>query len=201
MIQLKSLLKISEEEEKEFKKEYISIKEYIETNLGKQFPYALSESKREILYMIVRKTKPSIAVETGVGPGVSTIIILSALEDGKLYSIDLRDKLENGFSVGFLVPINLRSKWRLFIGESRFILPKILQKLNRVDIFLHDSEHTYENIMFELKTVWNKLSKGGIILVDNFEWNDATIDFVRENSLSLYKLSEEAGGLALIIKS
>jgi len=44
------------------------------------------------LYNLIRDTRPSIVVETGVASGVSTAYILQALEDnrkGKLYSIDL----------------------------------------------------------------------------------------------------------------
>ncbi|BDB99152.1 class I SAM-dependent methyltransferase [Saccharolobus caldissimus] len=168
--------------------------------LGSSFSYALSENKRAILYSVVKYFNPDVVIETGVGPGVSSTFILYALNKGVLYSIDVRETLENGRPVGFLVPHELRNKWKLYIGKSREVLPSILRYVNKIDIFLHDSEHTYENVMFELNTVWNHLRDGGIIFIDNFEWTEAPYHFAREKNVNLYKLVDEAGGLAMIIK-
>ncbi|MCY0860070.1 MAG: class I SAM-dependent methyltransferase [Sulfolobaceae archaeon] len=172
----------------------------IDKVLRHSFPYALSRSKRPILYAIVKTVNPKTVIETGIGPGVSSTMILSALETGTLYSIDVRDKLENGKSVGFLVPEELRHKWKVYIGESRAVLPKVLNEVEKVDVFLHDSEHTFENVMFELTVVWEKLRRGGIILIDNLDFTDAPVLFSKKMGVNLYRLSEEAGGFGLIIK-
>ncbi|AOL16616.1 hypothetical protein BFU36_07790 [Sulfolobus sp. A20] len=185
---------------REYLKEADEVNDRIEKILRNSFPYALSKSKRGILYAIVKHVNPSIVIETGIGPGVSSTIILSALTNGTLYSIDVRDKLENGKPIGFLVPEELRHKWKVYIGESRIMLPKILNEVKKVDIFLHDSEHTFENVMFELTTVWEKLEKGGIILIDNLDFTEAPRVFSRNMGINLYRLSDEAGGLGLIIK-
>ncbi|AAY80505.1 class I SAM-dependent methyltransferase [Sulfolobus acidocaldarius] len=182
-------------------KEYSDIEKYIEQSLGGKFPYALSKTKRIILYAIIKETTPKIAIETGVGPGVSSTIILSALpEDSVLYSIDVRNRLEDGNEVGYIIPQKLRKKWKFFLGESRRFLPKILQEVNEVNFFLHDSDHSYENVMFELSTIWYKLSEGGVILVDNYRFSNATIDFVSSKKAIYSELSDEAGGLLLILK-
>ncbi len=185
---------------REYLKEANEVNDRIEKILRSSFPYALSKSKRGILYAIVKYVNPDTVIETGIGPGVSSTIILSALANGTLYSIDVRDKLENGKPIGFLVPEELRHKWKVYIGESKVILPKILNEVKKVDIFLHDSEHTFENVMFELTTVWEKLGKGGIILIDNLDFTEAPRVFSRNMGTNLYRLSEEAGGLGLIIK-
>jgi len=118
----------------------------------------MDRRKNEVLYTIVRISKPKIVVETGVGAGVSSAIILRALElndQGRLYSIDAGLKSFNGINlppdkpVGFLVPENSRERWKLIIGYSRDRLGSLLKELKVIDLFFHDSEHTYENMMFK----------------------------------------------------
>ncbi|AGJ63545.1 class I SAM-dependent methyltransferase [Saccharolobus islandicus] len=169
--------------------------------LGNSFRYALSETKRYVLYSIIKYYNPDIVIETGVGPGVSSTIILSALERGTLHSIDVRETLENGKQVGFLVPEQLKSKWKLYIGRSRDILLDLLKKLGKVDIFLHDSEHTFENVTFELNIAWDYLRNGGILLIDNLDFTEAPYYFTKQKGVKLYELTNEAGGLGIIIKS
>ncbi|WP_432517843.1 class I SAM-dependent methyltransferase [Saccharolobus islandicus] len=169
--------------------------------LGNSFRYALSETKRYVLYSIIKYYNPDIVIETGVGPGVSSTIILSALERGTLHSIDVRETLENGKQVGFLVPEQLKSKWKLYIGRSRDILLDLLKKLGKVDIFLHDSEHTFENVTFELNIAWDYLRNGGILLIDNLDFTEAPYYFTKQKGVKLYELTNETGGLGIIIKS
>lgn len=169
--------------------------------LGNSFRYALSETKRYVLYSIIKYYNPDIVIETGVGPGVSSTIILSALERGTLHSIDVRETLENGKQIGFLVPEQLKSKWKLYIGRSRDILLDLLKKLGKVDIFLHDSEHTFENVTFELNIAWDYLRNGGILLIDNLDFTEAPYYFTKQKGVKLYELTNETGGLGIIIKS
>jgi len=176
------------------------INERIKRTLGSSFSYALSESKRFILYAVVKHYDPEIVVETGVGPGASTTVILSALGKGVLYSIDVRKVLENGKPVGFLVPEGLRNKWKLYIGKSSDVLPRLLNQLGVIDIFLHDSEHTFDNVMFELNIAWDHLKNGGLLFIDNLDFTEAPYYFSREKGVKLYKLTNEAGGLELVIK-
>jgi predicted O-methyltransferase YrrM len=120
---------------------------------------------------MIRCFKPRIVVETRVANGASSTFILSALEKnnfGKLYSIDLPDKdLLLREEVGWLVPKSLRHRWRLLIGDSRIILPKLLAELGHVDIFLHDSLHTLEHILFEINEAYNYMPKGGFLIIDD----------------------------------
>lgn len=180
----------------------------LEAKVGRRFvPGALSPDKRPYLYTIVKALNPEKAVETGVHVGVSTTVILSALNRGMLYSIDIRRTIEepfeptlNGLEVGFLVPEELRQRWRLIIGDSRKVLRKLLDELGEIQFFMHDSEHTYETVMFELTEAWNHMRRG-VLLVDNFERNDATIDFAKKVGAKVFVLSRFAGGMAMIAKN
>jgi predicted O-methyltransferase YrrM len=138
------------------------------------------------LYTMLRILKPEIVLETGVEVGGTTAFILKALEDnnkGTLYSIDCPDyELVHirGKEVGFVVPEGLRKRWVLKIGKSKDLLPNLLDEINKVDVFLHDSEHSYENMMFEYATVWPYLTEGALLLSDDISWNSAFRDFSRK---------------------
>lgn len=153
------------------------------------------------LYVICRVAKPVTVVETGVATGVSTTYILKALErnnKGELYSIDMPHYEEilakkiHGYLpksirslpkekvVGWLVPDKLKHRWHLDVGLTKDLLPRLCESLGDISIFLHDSEHTYENMYFEYTTVWPHLAKNGYLLSDDTWWNNSFSDFCRE---------------------
>jgi len=148
----------------------------------------LSPLRGPVLYTCVRALKPEVMVETGVASGSSTYYILYAMDlnkKGVLYSIDLPNissgaLVPKGKEVGWLVPQELRYKWKLILGRSQEKLLPLLKALGSIDAFLHDSEHTYETMMFEYETAWSYLKKGGILLSDDVHWNSAFRDFVRK---------------------
>lgn len=142
----------------------------------------------ETLYVLVRLIKPDIVMETGVGAGISSTYILRAMElngKGKLYSIDLPD--QTGLS-GWAVPDELRSRWSLYQGSSIDLLSTVLNETGPIDIFLHDSDHSYEHMMFEFRTIWPYLKKNGIFLAHDVGRNDALFDFCRKTGISWTKV-------------
>lgn len=151
-------------------------------------------SKSEILYFLIRKLKPRVVVETGVAAGESSGYILQALKDndiGKLYSIDLPfqwyvygdnhtlhlDSLPAGKHPGYLIPKYLKRNWELILGNTHEQLPKLLKKLDKIDIFFHDSEHTDKTMLFEYKTAWSYLKKGGFLISDDIDYTNAFTRF------------------------
>ena len=131
------------------------------------------------LYCVVRRLRPDVVVETGVWLGYSSTFILKALKDnarGTLYSIDLPERSIGGKS-GVLVPQELRDNWKLILGTSKEKLPKAIEEATNIDIFIHDSEHTFENMMFEFNTAWPAIRSGGILLSDDVEWNGSFATF------------------------
>jgi hypothetical protein len=146
------------------------------------------------LYALCRLFRPETIVETGVLYGVSSAFILQALSDnnkGQLYSIDLPNlsyTLDNGrkhsdllpafASPGFVVPDSLRHRWTLILGNAKKELPRLVRTLDSIDIFHHDSLHTYEHMMFEYETAWAKIPKNGILSSDDVHWSNSFGDFV-----------------------
>ena len=128
-------------------------------------------------YAVARAVEPDLAVETGVGYGVTTTFLLAAMAangKGQLHSIDL-PPLDFGSEkkAGMLIPNELRTRWTLHRGMSRRILPQLLRDLNRIDLFLHDSLHTDANMRFEFDMVWPRLRRGGAVIADDVELNGA----------------------------
>ncbi|MCS3685483.1 class I SAM-dependent methyltransferase [Salinibacter ruber] len=163
----------------------------------------------EICYSITRKLKPSSIVETGVCNGVSTLYILKALDQndsGFLYSLDypyrvddhLEEFGENAFEEygskairavipsdkdpGWIVPEELRKRWDLRLGKSQTQLPRLLDELGTVDLFIHDSEHSHPCMMFEYEAAWHRMEEGGAILSDDISKNRAFETFCRSRS-------------------
>jgi hypothetical protein len=136
------------------------------------------------LYILTRAIKPKIFVETGVASGTSTAFILQGMIDnhqGKLFSIDLpyanMGILPEGRKPGWIVPKNLRYRWKLILGKSSEKLVPLLKKVKEIDMFLHDSDHSYKNMIFEFRTVWKYLRKGVLLITDDYDCNNAFTDF------------------------
>jgi len=144
------------------------------------------------LYFLVRELKPEIVIETGVHRGVSSLFILQAMEDnnkGTLYSIDLpfaeyetdtRGPTKSFLpleKVGVCVNKELRKRWNLILEDSKKELPKLISSIKSLDIFLHDSKHTYEHMLWEFETIWPVLKENGILISDNINWCSAFDDF------------------------
>lgn len=164
------------------------------------------------LYVLVRILEPEIMIETGVANGKSSSLILCAMEQnqkGRLISIDLPNQpgkiLPDGGktntgnrNVGWLVPDYLKKRWDLLLGDSKEMLPEILINIDKVDMFLHDSLHTYEHVKFELNTILPKMGKKSLILCDNIDLGagQAFNEFLDENNLIGYAY-RDFGGAAL----
>jgi predicted O-methyltransferase YrrM len=128
-------------------------------------------------YLACRLLEPAVVVETGVAYGVSSAFILRALEAngrGVLHSVDLPPlRREADRFWGIAVPEALRGRWKLHRGSSRRVLPELLGGLGAVDLFVHDSLHTYRNMRREFDLVWPYLRTGGVIVADDVERNRA----------------------------
>jgi predicted O-methyltransferase YrrM len=179
----------------------------------------MSNDEAATLYAIVRKTKPKIIVETGVCNGYSSAVILQALKsngEGMLHSIDFPEIAGMTYSAGtfwvgkggavvpsdkqsgWLIPDSLRDRWDLTLGKSQEVLPGLIDKLPELDIFIHDSEHSYECMMFEYDTAYPRLKPGGLLISDDISWNSSFFDFSGRHNLRPGLI---AGNMGFVIKN
>jgi hypothetical protein len=199
---------------------FTSSDELLDTVLPSTFrklqPQERASAYYATIYLVIRFLQPSLSIETGVFYGFSSWTILQALQkinqeqskvglDSRLISIDLPQQQHRRFEdrdAGSAVPTSLRARWDFRLGDSKVLLPQILmeqeQKGNRIDFFLHDSDHRYDHFMFELNTIFPALRKGAAIMADDVELNNAFVDFCTEKKLSyriFEKLSIEKSGV------
>tara|TARA_Y100001980_G_C14526356_1_gene301882 strand:+ start:321 stop:1082 length:762 start_codon:yes stop_codon:yes gene_type:complete len=141
-----------------------------------------------LLYYLVRKNKPKVIVETGVAAGFSSTAILSAIKKnsyGTLYSSDFpyfRLKSPEKF-IGYIVDEELRENWELFISSDKNNLPKIIKKIDKIDLFHYDSDKSYGGRYFALELLKNYLSKDSVIIMDDIQDNSFFHDHVYNNHI------------------
>ena len=64
------------------------------------------------------------------------------------------------------------------MGDVAAVLPSLLRDLGEVDIFIHDSRHTYDHMKFEFDLAYPHIRRGGLLLADDALWNSAFQDVV-----------------------
>lgn len=160
-----------------------------------------------LLYAIVRLLKPKVIVETGGTPGKTSAFFLQAMERngfGHLYTIDFpptsflppeelrvsktHEFLPEGKGSGWIVPNGLKHRHELIVGKSSEHLQPLLDSLGEIDIFLHDSLHSYENMLWEFRTAWPHIWKGGLLLSDDILSNVAFRDFCKEKRVQAFTM-------------
>lgn len=83
----------------------------------------------------------------------------------------------SGKTSGWLVSEELKNRWTLYIGKSGDLLGNLLNDLNGIDIFIHDSEHSYHNQLFEFSTAYKHLRQDGLLICSDINWSNAFDDF------------------------
>jgi predicted O-methyltransferase YrrM len=126
--------------------------------------------------MVVIHRRPAVVIETGVARGLTTRFVLEAMErngTGHLWSIDLPPPRARELhdQVGVAVPPELRAHWSYVRGSTRRRLPRLLDELHGIDLFIHDSRHSARNLLFELRSAWSELRPGGVLIADDIDLN------------------------------
>jgi hypothetical protein len=138
------------------------------------------------LYAIARLRRPRHVVEVGVSSGVSSAYLLTALERngyGTLHSIDLPQfasrggrrrrpdtpswVIPDGQSSGWAVPMSLRGRWDLRLGDKRAVIPLLADDLPRVDMMVYDVPHSDRDAAREFRSLDRRLCPKGVAIADH----------------------------------
>lgn len=133
------------------------------------------------LYGLTRWLRPAAIVESGGYIGMSSAFILKALADekltaAKLYSIELSQECEQGA----LIPDELRSASGGFVpmrGKVEDFLKRNALP-SSIDMFLHDSSHSYRHMLWEFRQFWPRLRDGGLLVSHDVQMNAAFPEFM-----------------------
>ncbi|MGH3261079.1 MAG: class I SAM-dependent methyltransferase [Trebonia sp.] len=153
--------------------------------------------------------RPNIVIETGVAHGISSRIVLEALsrnDRGRLWSIDLPHPLNHRLHVdtGVAVTEALRPRWTYLEGESRRVLPSLVAKVSKAELFIHDSLHTAKNTVFEMEQAASVMPLGGVMLVDDIRGHDGFASFARshpEFATVLCSTADHAAGFGIAVRT
>lgn len=167
------------------------------------------------LYWLVRKLDPKTIVQTGVCNGLSSAFMMLALvkngTQGSLHVIDMPpvfDPKDPGWTIpgkvygvvipegktsGWIVPDAYSDRFEVWNGDAKVLLPKMIDKVPTIDLFYHDSDHTYNHMMFEFNQAKRKLRQGGLIVGDDVSWNASVWDFADQYSVPSYNFKGAVG--------
>ena len=109
---------------------------------------------------MVRVLKPRVIVETGTEKGLGSIVLAEALLKngyGHLFTIDMEP------TAGLMIGDRYTEVICQIIGDSL----QSLTTIERVDLFIHDSDHSAEHEACEFEIIETKLSEQGVVLTDN----------------------------------
>lgn len=200
-------------ERKEFVERYI---EDLEAKYGAFYrPGWVNLEDALFLYWVVRQLKPKVIVQTGVCNGLSSAFMMLALAkngpEGTLHVVDMPPVFDpndpnwtvagkvygvtipEGKTSGWLVPDAYRNRFEVLNGDAKLLLPGLLKKLGKCDLFYHDSDHTYDHMMFEFKEAKKYLTKQGVMVSDDISWNASLWDFADEYKVPAYNYRGSMG--------
>lgn len=186
-----SLLTISAEQAAEavlgermgYAQEYEHVRERIAeqaTNAPLRYPdfFAVEETTAYLLYMLVRHVRPSQTLEIGVADGLSTQVILSALDandHGRLTSVDISDDVGGAARDHPRWHLHVRATGR----SSRRELQDLLADMGPLDLFFHDAGHKYHDQYADYVDALDHMLPGSLFVSDDVDWSWAFLDITR----------------------
>lgn len=157
----------------------------------------------ELIFEACEYTKAKTVVETGVAYGWSSLAALISLEkrNGTLYSSDMPYLGQNGDQyVGYIVPENLKTNWKLFRHADKESLPKIFAEVQEIDVVHYDSDKAYEGMFWAYNELYPRLRRGGVFISDDINDNSAFQDFCEKNGIEPTVVDFEGKYVGIFVK-
>jgi predicted O-methyltransferase YrrM len=168
--------------------------------------FDINPSTKELLRGLVLEFMPRRLVETGVANGVSTRVILSAMEEAKrlrgaaateeseFHSLDVLSSVATS-------DLKAHQNWRFHLVDEQHSFTQIMGEIGEIDFFFHDSNHGYWNQLVEYRVAWEHLAPGGLLVSDDINWSQAFLHFCEEKILSPVVLGDGAKFVGVVRKS
>lgn len=143
-----------------------------ETYLKETMPHMMSgHYQGRVLSMISKMVNPKRILEIGTFTGYSTLCLAEGLSaDGVLHTIDINEEQEERVS-SYFESSPFGSQIKYHIGDAVEIIPSIAGEFDLVFI---DADKKRNLIYYDM--LIDRVSKGGLILVDNVLWKGKVFD-------------------------
>jgi caffeoyl-CoA O-methyltransferase len=138
-----------------------------ETHLKVPMPRMLSgHYQGRVLSFLSKILSPRRILEIGTFTGYATLCLAEGLaDDGLIYTIDINEELEDRVS-NYFSASPFSDKIRYSIGDAMTLIPSLQEQFDLVFIDADKKNNSnYYNLVFD------KVRKGGLILVDNVLWS------------------------------
>ena len=139
-------------------------------------------------YAFARILKPRVIVETGVDKGHGSVVLCAALIrneregfPGQYYGTDINPR------AGYLLIAPYRRVGKVLYGDSL----QSLSKINEIDVFINDSDHSADYERREYEAILPRLRPGGIILGDNSHVTSILAKFSEEHGRQFLFFQEQ----------
>lgn len=159
-----------------------------ETYLKCQLPQMVSGHQQGLLLTLLCKIlQPQKVLEIGTFTGYSAIAMGYGMpENAKLTTIDINDELAD-MVAKYIELAGLSNKISHLVGNALEVIPLLDETYDLVFI---DADKVNYNKYYNM--VFNKVRKGGVILVDNVLWSGKVTDnsIMDKDTLALRKFNE-----------
>lgn len=163
--------------------------------------FAVEEQSSLLLYGLVRMLRPRMTIETGVANGHSSFLLLRALranQAGALHSIDV------GSDVGALLSEDEKRGWHLHLLDPNRLKQTFADTLTGIgptDLFIHDSDHSYQWMHFELESAFAAWGPAATLCADDVHLSCAFVDVCREHQLRPNILLDRRKAFGVVLRS
>jgi predicted O-methyltransferase YrrM len=142
-----------------------------EHGLAAEIPYEYAEA----LYRLVLRQRPQVVVEVGMAFGLSTLAILTALDEvggpGRLLSIDPGQSMNfHGVGVANVERSGLAARHELVEQPDFVALPALLSRGTSIDLAYVDGWHTFDHVLLDFFYLDKMLGPGGLIGFNDCNW-------------------------------
>lgn len=136
---------------------------------------AISRRNLNALYRTVLARRPALVIEIGMAYGVSTLGILTALEElkhGELISIDPYLGWDGGMAVARhqVARSGLAGRHRHIRDSSHAALPKLLAEGLKPDLVYIDGWHTFDGAFVDFFYADKLIGVGGVVAFNDAGW-------------------------------
>ncbi|MCE3226047.1 MAG: O-methyltransferase-like protein [Bacteroidetes bacterium] len=129
-----------------------------------------SSLQSELLYKLINYLRPATIIELGTSLGLNTLYLSMANSRAKVYSIEGSESLFE-----FATSLSAKNKLtncEIIHGKFDAVLPGLLNKINSLDLFYVDGNHTYEATLNYFNMALEKRNTDSVFIFDDIYWSE-----------------------------